>query len=137
MSAECEALAEAEAEAQAGGANEPGGGDELAGDGGGDDAHIPSSLDLILDMLYQRCSLYELEGVAHKKAGLRRMWRSTFGRLPPPSQLALRYAPGTPAVAAPSSRPVPPPACRGRLRVPPPPSQGRGRSMPAGWTKLN
>lgn len=135
MSAECEALAEAEAEA----APQGGAADDLDGsDGLGGDSHPQnnvSSLDLILDLVFQRCSLYELEGVTERKAGLRRMWRSTFGRLPPPSQLALRYAPGAPAVAG--TRPVPPPACRGRLRVPPPPSQDQGRSMGACWTKLN
>jgi hypothetical protein len=132
MSAECEALAAAEAEAEPLGqvADYPDGSDGLAGD-----EHSPSSLDLILDMVYQRCSLYELEGVAEKKTGIRRMWRSTFGRLPVPSQLALRYAPGKPNVAA--TRPLPPPACRGRLRVPSPPSPGQGRRLASSWTKLN
>jgi len=139
MSAECEALAEVEADAA-----------DLAAEGGGwaeemeeeaDEDSTLSSLDLILDLLFQRCTLHELQGVAEKKRSLRRMWKSTFGRLPPASDVALKHAPGRPATARTSAadRPVPPPEFRGRLRVPPPPSTGQGASgsgARAGWTKL-
>ena len=81
-----------------------------------------SLLDIILDVLYEQFpqeeSLSWVENavkVVQTKAELRRMWRSTFGRLPAASALALKHAPPRPPLPAraPGERP--------RMIVPGPP----------------
>eukprot|EP00967_Tisochrysis_lutea_P007035 scaffold8374_cov36-Tisochrysis_lutea.AAC.3 len=136
MSAECEALAEVDAKFS----DNPTRLEYEESEPGEDDG-ATSSLDLILDLLFQRCTLRELEGISERRATLRRMWKSTFGRLPPTSDLALRYAPNRQALGSRVPRPVPPRAFQGRLLVPlPSTSNGRisrASSVAPGWTKLN
>jgi hypothetical protein len=81
-----------------------------------------SLLDIILDVLYEQFPQEEglswVENavkVVQTKSELRRMWRSTFGRLPAASALALKHAPPRPPLPAraPGERP--------RMIVPGPP----------------
>ena len=62
--------------------------------------------------------------LAHTKRELRRMWRSTFGRLPAASSLALKHAPKRPASKGTEN-------IRPRMLVPGPPGAPRPRRTPS------
>jgi FtsZ-binding cell division protein ZapB len=79
-----------------------------------------SLLDILLDLIFEH---YPREGlgwaehavlISQRKAALRRMWRSTFGRLPEATELTLKHAPRRPP-------PRQGTAARPKLLVPGPP----------------
>ncbi len=96
----------------------------------------PSLLDVLLNLVFERHPpphvgsswAQHATEVAEARRRLRRMWISTFGRLPAAaSSLALKHAPPAPPdLPPPPPRPLPGQAQRPRMLVPPPPPRTRG-----------